>query len=127
MKAAGVSTQKFKRYSSYRWTSSNKNHGGTIEMKRRSLMRVIVLSTSVLLLSLLGCSFAQAQKRGRSSKAAGNGFVVADWRNPELVGKEDSDEIDVGDGFKAERFDRDGNDLTVHIPGAYSDTLKVGG
>jgi len=75
----------------------------------------------------LVCDSAQAQKRGRGSTPAGNVVVVGDWRYPELVGKEGGDEIDVGDGFRAEHFDRDGNSLTVNIPGAYSDTLKVGG
>jgi hypothetical protein len=96
-------------------------------MERRTLMKVVVLSMVGLLLPLLVCDSARAQKRGRSSTPSGNGVVVGDWRYPELVGKEDGDDIDVGDGFKAEHFDRAGNSLTVNIPGAYSDTLKVGG
>lgn len=94
-------------------------------MKRRSLIRVIALSTSVLILPLLACGFAQAQKRGRSSTPAGKEAVVSDWRYPELVTKEDADSIDVGDGFKANHLD--GDTVTVYIPGAYSDTLERGG
>lgn len=94
--------------------------------RRRSLIKVVVLSM-VGLLPLVVCDFAQGQKRRGSSTPKGNGVVVGDWRYPELVEKEDGDDLDVGDGFKAEHFDRDGDSLTVNIPGAYSDTLKVGG
>ena len=87
----------------------------------------MMLSVSGLLLLLLGSGSAQAQKRGRRSTPAANQLVASDWRNPEWAGKADADATDVGDGFKAEPFDRDSNDLTVYIPGAYSDTLTVGG
>jgi hypothetical protein len=89
-------------------------------MKRRSLVRVIALSTSVLILLLLVCGFAQGQKRGSTQES--NKAVSSDWRYPEL--DKDSDKIDVGDGFKAAR---DGDTVDVDIPGAYSDTLERGG
>lgn len=95
-------------------------------MKTRSLMRVVVLSMLGLLLPLFVSDSAQAQKRGRSSASGNNKVVSSDWRYPELVTKEGTDPMDVGDGFKADYLDG-GSTITVSIPGAYSDTLERGG
>jgi hypothetical protein len=77
-----------------------------------------------LLLPLLACDSAQAQKRVRSAPAGSNKFVSSDWRYPELMTKEGTDLIDLGDSFKANPLD--GQTVTVYIPGAYSDTLERG-
>jgi hypothetical protein len=93
-------------------------------MKRRNLISVKGLSTSVLILPLLVCGLAQAQKRGRSSTPKCKEAVISDWRYPEVV-KQGDDLIDLGDSFKA--FHLDCETVTVAIPGAYSDTLNGGG
>src|SRR6267143_6160945 len=92
-------------------------------MKRRSLIRIMRISVSALLLSLLFCSFAQGQKRRRSSIPECKEGIRSDWRYPELAAKDNTDTIDPGNGFKASR---NCNTVDVNIPGAYSDTLKGG-
>lgn len=92
-------------------------------MKRRNLIRLIELSISALLLSLLVCGFAQGQKRSRGSIPACKEGVRSDWRYPELAAKEYTGTVDLDNGFKASR---NCNTVDVTIPGAYSDTLKGG-
>ena len=92
-------------------------------MKRRSLIGIMRISISALLLSLLVCGFAQAQKRTRSSSSECKEGIKSDWRHPELAAKDYAETIDLGDGFKASR---NCNTVDVNIPGAYSDTLKGG-
>lgn len=92
-------------------------------MKRRSLVRIMRISISALLLSLLVCGFAQGQKRRRSSVSECKEGVGSDWRHPELAAKDYAETIDLGNGFKASR---NCNTVDVDIPGAYSDTLKGG-
>jgi hypothetical protein len=93
-------------------------------MKRKSMVSLIALLLMGLSLPFLGCSSAQAQKRGRSSTSKCKEAVISDWRYPEVV-KEGDGLIDLGDSFKA--FHLDCDTVTVAIPGAYSDTLTGGG
>jgi hypothetical protein len=94
-------------------------------MKRSAPVRAIVLSLVSLSLMLLAIDSALAQKRGRSSAPTKNEAVSSDWRNPETAAPSPGDYVDAGDGFKAHRLD--GGSVTVDIPGAYVDTIQVGG
>jgi hypothetical protein len=93
-------------------------------MKRSILMRVVVMSISVLLSALFAGGFAQGRKQRPNPAPECPKAALSDWRYPESLTKEDAEAMDVGEGFKA---DYHACGATVFIPGAYSDTIKVGG